>query len=78
MKEKKERRINPEAIDNVRVCVCGVLMLYSACYRIKIFPSFFFLFLFDIMQVTFTILTVKWSHTSDAPLPIYPVAFTNG
>ncbi len=53
-------------------------MLYSACYRIKAFRSLFFLFLLDIMQVTFSLLMVKWSHTYDAPLPIYPVAFTNG
>jgi hypothetical protein len=37
-----------------------------------------FLFLLDIMQVTFLILMVKWSHTYDAPLPIHPVASTNG
>ena len=37
-----------------------------------------FLFSFDIMQVTFAILMVKYEHTSDAPLPIHPVALTNG
>ncbi len=37
-----------------------------------------FLFLFNIMQVTFPLLMVKLSHTYDAPLPIHPVALTNG
>jgi hypothetical protein len=53
-----------------------------SCYIQRVIASrhshLSFLFLFDIMQVTFLPLMVKWSHTYDAPLPIHPVAFTNG
>ena len=38
---------------------------------------FLFLFLSDMMQVTFARLMLKWIHTSDAPLPIYPVVSSN-
>lgn len=67
---------NPPAIDNV--CIHGAFMLYSACYRIKTFHPYFFVLVWHYASNLFTILMVKWSHTYDAPLPIYPVASTNG
>lgn len=58
------------------VCVQTAHAIFSVLSHRDI-SIFLFLFLSDIMQVTFARLMLKWIRTSDAPLPIHPVVRPN-